>query len=66
MDQAKQIYLLGTRDSVYIGEDTTYGVTEILKCSEESRLPGYPECATDPEINEFLLRRKAFFKIISE
>ena len=65
-DHIEKIFFKGTRDSVYIGEDSAYGITEILKCTEESRLPGYPECATDPEISEFLQRRRAFFKIISE
>ena len=37
-----------------------------MKCTEETRLPGYPECASDDEIHDFLLRRRAFFKIITE
>ena len=60
------IYLEGTRDSAYIAEESIYGVAEILKCTEDSRMEGDPECATDPEIIEFLGAKRGLYKIISE
>ena len=66
IDEAEKIYLEGTRDSAYIGEDSTFGIAEILKCTEDSRMPGDPECAPDEEIIAFLGAKRGLYKIISE
>ena len=39
------IYLQGTRDSKIYKRDTAFFIYEFLKCTEETRLEGYPECA---------------------
>lgn len=41
-------------------------MVQIFMCSEETKLPGYPECATGPEIETFLLKKRVILKIISE
>ena len=60
------MYFKGTRDSNYKREESAWGVVEFLKCTEDTRLPGYPECAPREEIDRFLERRRAIFKVISE
>ena len=57
-DPQNEIYFEGTRDSVVNEEDSAYGVIEIHKCSEATRLPNYPECATPSEIEKFLRPKK--------
>ena len=39
-------------------EDSAYGVIEVLKCTEATRRPGYPTCATPGEIETFLSLKK--------
>lgn len=60
------MYFQGTRDSVIKGEDSAYGIIQIMKCTEATRLPGYPECAGKPEMNEFLSNKRVVFKVINE
>ena len=39
---------------------------QIFMCSDETKLPGYPQCASGPEIETFLEKKRVILKIISE
>ena len=59
------VYFQGTRDSPIKQEDSSYVVYEVHRCSEATMLPGYPECASRKEIDEWTKWKKATFKLIS-
>jgi hypothetical protein len=60
------LYFEGTRDSPLNEQDSAYIIYEFFKCSEDTKLPGYPECATPPEIETYLDDKKIGFKIINQ
>jgi hypothetical protein len=51
---------------VYNLKDSAYIVYEIYKCSEETRLPGYPACASEPEIKDWISDKFIAFKILNQ
>jgi hypothetical protein len=59
------VYLQGTKSSSFAEEKEVLVIIEILKCTEETRLPDDPECADREAINEWINTKKAFFKVLN-
>ena len=46
----QDLYFEGTRDSPLKEQDSAYVIYEFLKCSNETKKAGYPECASPTDI----------------
>lgn len=66
IDHLEDVYLEGNRDSVYNLKDSAYIVYEIHKCTEATRLDGYPPCAPSDEITTWLADKYATFKVLNQ
>lgn len=66
IDHLDDVYLQGNRDSVYNLKDSSYLIYEIHKCTNATRLPGYPECAPKEEMEKWLSTKYAAFKMINQ
>mmetsp|Transcript_41931 Transcript_41931/g.64189 ORF Transcript_41931/g.64189 Transcript_41931/m.64189 type:complete len:115 (-) Transcript_41931:730-1074(-) len=56
----------GTRDSQYASEDHKYFIFEVMRCSEETKVPGDPDCATPDAIDAWLDQKFLTFKVINK
>lgn len=45
--------------------DSAYIVYEIHKCSDATKFPGYPACASDADIDAWLSDKYATFKVLN-
>ena len=54
----------GTRDSRVERKDHSYLVYEFLKCHEQIRNEGDPECASLQEINEWLRTKSVHLRVL--
>lgn len=61
----ENVYFEGTRDSPLKNEDSAYLIFEFHKCSNATKMEGYPDCATPPEIETYLESKKIGFKVIN-
>ena len=52
--QNPDVYLEGTRDAQFLKQEHAYIIYEILKCHEDIREDGDPECASIEETNNWL------------
>lgn len=66
VDHMEGVYMQGNRDSVYNLKDSAYIIYEIHKCSNETKLPGYPDCKSDDEIEAWLENKYVMFKFINQ
>jgi len=57
--------LQGTRDSPLLELDSAYIFYEFLKCTDATKLDGYPDCAPQEKIEEYLEKKKIGFKVIN-
>ena len=60
------MYFEGTRDSPLEEKDSAYVIYEFFKCSDATKEPGYPECASPSDIENYLETKKIGFKIINQ
>lgn len=61
----EELYFQGTRDSPLLEQDSAYIVMEFFKCSNDTKLEGYPDCAAQPDIEAYLEEKKIGFKILN-
>ena len=64
-DPENKIYLQGSRESAIEYQDSAYFTVEIDTCSEKTRDPWDPPCASDQEIFDYLERKYFVFKVIN-
>ena len=58
------VYLQGTRNNQFLLKDHAYVIFEILKCHEDTREEGDPECAEMEDINSWLRTKAVQFRMI--
>ena len=49
-----EINLYGNKINVINEEDSSWIVLRVAQCSEETKAPGDPDCASDTEIEQYL------------
>ena len=66
IDQHEDIYLEGTKDSVYKNESSAYFIYEVNRCSEDTMGQGYPKCASEQEIDDWMLHKYVFMRFLNQ
>ena len=56
----------GNRDSAVYHKDHSYIIWNVVRCSEETRQEGDPECATTPEIDKWVGTKRIFMRVLNE
>ena len=56
-----EIYFYGTKNDVINELDTSWVMVRVAQCSEKTKLPGDPDCASDIEIENYLKGMYIFF-----
>lgn len=64
VDHLDNIQLYGNLESPNNRKNSSYVVYEVLKCTEETRLPGYPKCKSDQEIEDWLETKYAMIRFL--